>query len=214
MSACSNVRALVVYMVLEYVANGAVLPAFDASNPVRLTSAAARKHMRDAIHGLEYLHFHSVVHFDIKPENLLLDETGTLKICDFGVSHLLNHDGQIVGDDSGSPAFQSPEKLSGKLLDNQAAAVDVWALGITLFIMIYGFPPFLGNTVDQTYHLIQEEPLRVPDLPDVDSSVFLEDLLHRMLDKDPSARISLEEMMRHPWLVVLIARCSLGLYRD
>jgi serine/threonine protein kinase len=128
-----------------------------------MTIEKARAAFRDTVLGLEYLHFQNVIHRDIKPANLLMTATGRVKISDFGVSYLGSAPRQDSnGDQSesdapevdeaielaktvGTPAFYAPE-LCNTELDAEPykidKAIDVWALGVTLYCLIYGRVPF------------------------------------------------------------------------
>jgi [calcium/calmodulin-dependent protein kinase] kinase len=100
--------------------------------------------------GIKYLHDQNIVHGDIKPQNLLVGSAATgegrvVKIADFGISHMVFGSTQKLLDTAGTPAFMSPEICSGTAFSGQLA--DVWAVGATMFMLIYGRPPFVAAQV-------------------------------------------------------------------
>eukprot|EP00742_Colponemidia_sp_Colp-10_P007941 GILJ01008568.1.p1 GENE.GILJ01008568.1~~GILJ01008568.1.p1 ORF type:complete len:556 (+),score=63.20 GILJ01008568.1:154-1821(+) len=181
------------FLVMELVPGGPAMPSNNKAQP--LPVAKARSYFRDLILGVEYLHTHAnVVHRDIKPENLLVDCNGRVKVSDFGVSHVFDGVNDALKNTAGSHAFLSPEacgatQFSGKL-------VDIWAMGITLFYFIFGKVPFLAKAVPDLYDKIRTEEVVYPDLPERN----LYDLISRCLIKNPNERITLEEIMTHPWV--------------
>jgi serine/threonine protein kinase len=189
----------------------------DAENNPVLNIEQIRSITRDTVLGLEYLHFQGIVHRDIKPANLLLDNNHRVKISDFGVSHLQKVDeetGETLTENdlelsktAGSPAFFAPELCQTSSDEKRpiiTKAIDVWALGITLHCLLFGCTPFpeTGNEF-HLFNMICNEPIAIPppefELADVDDEV--RDLLKRLLTKDPDARITLEEVKHHPFIL-------------
>lgn len=157
-----------------------------------------RRYIRDMILGLDYLHANDIIHGDIKPENLLLTKNHHLKIADFGVSFMLddetcpNKDGKISRA-QGTPAFTAPETGSKSFM---AYPIDVWAMGVTLYMMITGICPFAGNGIYDTYEKIQNDNPPIPQ--NIDEN--MRDFLEKILLKDPNKRITLKQAMNHPWI--------------
>jgi len=111
--------------------------------------------------GLAYCHRNLVLHRDIKLENLLLDDEGFVKICDFGVSQLLADANDQVKDQCGTPAYMAPEVFScDKEFSGQQA--DVWSLGICLFAMLCGQVPFKGRSITELRDSIISGKLMYP----------------------------------------------------
>ncbi|KEQ62851.1 kinase-like protein, partial [Aureobasidium melanogenum CBS 110374] len=180
---------------------------------------AARVAFRDTVLGLQYLHYQGIIHRDIKPPNLLQTADHRTKISDFGVSYL----GRPINDDQvpenlsesdmqdfdeakelaktvGTAAFYAPELCytdGGGETPPVGPAIDVWALGITLFCMLFGRTPFVDNEYVVMRRIADEEIyLAYEELDDL-----LLDLFRRLLQKDPTKRITLEEVRHHPWVI-------------
>ncbi|KAF4356433.1 hypothetical protein F8388_013298 [Cannabis sativa] len=181
------------YMVLEYVEGKWVC---EGSGPASgLGESTARKYLRDIVSGLMYLHDHKIVHGDIKPDNLLVTRHGTVKIGDFSVSQVFEDDNDELRRSPGTPVFTAPECCLGVTYRGRAA--DTWAVGITLYCMILGQYPFLGETLQDTYEKIVNNPIILPD----DMNPELKNLIEGILCKDPLQRLSLEAIAEHPWVI-------------
>lgn len=181
------------YMVLEYVEGKWVCE--GSSPPGGVGESTARKYLRDIVSGLMYLHDHKIVHGDIKPDNLLVTRHGTVKIGDFSVSQVFEDDNDELRRSPGTPVFTAPECCLGVTYRGRAA--DTWAVGVTLYCMILGQYPFLGETLQDTYEKIVNNPLVLPD----DMNPELRNLIEGILCKDPMQRLTLEAVAEHTWVI-------------
>ncbi|KAF8544180.1 hypothetical protein BDD12DRAFT_873371 [Trichophaea hybrida] len=206
----------------------------------------ARRCFRDTVVGLDHLHWNGIIHRDIKPANLLWTDSKVTKISDFGVSFLgrpcREDDDEGTGEDeptgyeqdelelaktAGTPAFFAPELCSMDAALPQVpitSAIDVWALGVTLFCFIFGRLPFNAEHEFKLFKCIAEEELVIPrrrirahkpqldplyrlspeELEDYETEPVdddLRDLIKRLLVKNPAKRILLKEVKRHPWVL-------------
>jgi len=124
---------------------------------------------------LEYAHIHNVVHRDVKPANILYDrETGVLKVTDFGVACLTDSSKTKTGTILGSPSYMSPEQLAGMKVDGRS---DLFSLGVTLYQMLTGELPFIGESLASLMYKIANEKhpdvrLFRPDLPSCVSRII------------------------------------------
>ncbi|XP_061358779.1 serine/threonine-protein kinase GRIK1-like [Gastrolobium bilobum] len=181
------------YMVLEYVEGKWVC---EGTGPAcGLGEETARRYLRDIISGLTYLHAHNIVHGDIKPDNLLVTRHGTVKIGDFSVSQAFENDNDELRRSPGTPVFTAPECIIGLTYHGKAA--DTWAVGVTLYCMILGEYPFLGDTLQDTYDRIVNNPLVLPN----DMNPQLRNLIGGLLFKDPRLRMTLRDVAEDSWVI-------------
>lgn len=152
---------------------------------------------------LEYLHDLGIAHRDIKPENIMMFKDGRAVLADYSAAIALPDDTDVIDDTEGTPAFYSPEECTGE--PYHAKPADVWALGVSLYIMIFGHLPFFevndGYFLSQLFKIsqqIQFEPLKFD--PHIIMSDDLRDLLEKMLDKNPETRLTAAQVLNHPWV--------------
>uniref|UniRef100_U3I632 Protein kinase domain-containing protein n=1 Tax=Anas platyrhynchos platyrhynchos TaxID=8840 RepID=U3I632_ANAPP len=168
-----------------------------------LSEDQARFYFQDLIKGIEYLHYQKIIHRDIKPSNLLVGEDGHVKIADFGVSNEFKGADALLTNTVGTPAFMAPETLSETRKIFSGKALDVWAMGITLYCFVFGQVMVFGSAGFvlrlHAWGWVPVSPLPSP-LPRPEVTDFLKDLITRMLDKNPESRISVPEIKLHPWV--------------
>ncbi|KAI0128802.1 CAMKK/META protein kinase [Xylariales sp. AK1849] len=185
------------WMVLEMCKKGVIMKVGldDYADPY--SEENCRHWFRDLILGIEYLHKQGVVHRDIKPDNLLLTDDDCLKIVDFGVSEMFEKPEDMrTAKSAGSPAFLPPELCVARHGDVSGKAADVWSMGISLYCLKYGKLPFKRDNVLEMYDAIRTEDLQIPPEGNPD---FV-DLVERLLDKDASTRISMQDIRNHSWV--------------
>lgn len=154
----------------------------------------AKVHFAQIVRAIAYCHRLHVVHRDLKPENVVFfRQQGTVKLTDFGFS---NHfkPGTMLMTSCGSLAYSAPEILLGEEYD--APAVDIWSLGVILYMLVCGRPPFQEANDSETLIMIMDCCYTVPD----HISPECKDLISRMLQRDPAKRVSLNNIEGHPWL--------------
>uniref|UniRef100_G1PV77 calcium/calmodulin-dependent protein kinase n=1 Tax=Myotis lucifugus TaxID=59463 RepID=G1PV77_MYOLU len=182
------------YMVFELVNQG---PVMEVPTLKPLSEDQARFYFQDLIKGIEYLHYQKIIHRDIKP-NLLVGEDGHIKIADFGVSNEFKGSDALLSNTVGTPAFMAPESLSETRKIFSGKALDVWAMGVTLYCFVFGQCPFMDERIMCLHSKIKSQALEFPDQPDIAED--LKDLITRMLDKNPESRIMVPEIKLHPWV--------------
>ncbi|XP_056329625.1 calcium/calmodulin-dependent protein kinase kinase 1b isoform X2 [Danio aesculapii] len=185
------------HMVFELVPKG---PVMEVPTDSPLTEEMAHFYFRDIILGIEYLHYQKIIHRDIKPSNLLLGEDGHVKIADFGVSNEFKGNDALLSNSAGTPAFMAPETLTDQDQRFSGKALDIWAMGVTLFCFVFGKCPFHDDYILGLHEKIRSMSVEFPDKPEI--SEQLKDLITRMLDKVPESRITLAEIKLHPWVTV------------
>ncbi|XP_028318570.1 calcium/calmodulin-dependent protein kinase kinase 2 [Gouania willdenowi] len=183
------------YMVFELVKQGAVMEV-PADKP--FSEDQARFYFQDLLRGIEYLHYHGIIHRDIKPSNLLVGEDGHIKIADFGVSNQFEGADALLTSTVGTPAFLAPETLSETRKNFSGKALDVWAMGVTLYCFAFGVCPFMDERILSLHQKIKTQPVVLPEHTDISDD--LKDLLLKMLDKNPESRISIPQIKVHPWV--------------
>ncbi|CAM8923488.1 unnamed protein product [Rhodiola kirilowii] len=149
------------------------------------------------VEAMAHCHRRGVCHRDVKPENVLFDSKGRLKLADFGSAEWFG-DGRAMSGVVGTPYYVAPEVLMGREYNEK---VDVWSTGVILYIMLAGFPPFYGETAQEIFEAVMRGTLRFPFRAFRDVSSGAKDLLRRMICRDVSRRFSAEQVLRHPWIL-------------
>ena len=140
------------------------------------------------------MHEHQICHRDLKPENFLFQEDSNdseIKLIDFGLSKRF---GSMVQTQTkvklqtivGTPYYVAPEVLSG----DYDSSCDIWSLGIILFILLCGYPPFEGDNNKEIFKNVLKQKLKFEDKDWKNISAEAKDLITKMLDKDPKTRIT------------------------
>nr|XP_055055403.1 calcium/calmodulin-dependent protein kinase kinase 1 isoform X2 [Misgurnus anguillicaudatus] len=183
------------HMVFELMQKG---PVMEVPTDSPFSEEQARHYFRDIVLGIEYLHYQKIVHRDIKPSNLLLGDDGHVKIADFGVSNQFEGSDALLSSTAGTPAFMAPETLSDNRKSFSGKALDVWAMGVTLYCFLYGKCPFIDEYILALHNKIKSKSVEFPEMPAV--SEGLKNLIVRMLDKNPDTRITIPEIKVDPWV--------------
>nr|XP_002120588.1 SNF-related serine/threonine-protein kinase-like [Ciona intestinalis] len=154
----------------------------------------AKEYFAQIVSAIAYCHKLHVVHRDLKPENVVFFESqGLVKLTDFGFSNQYQP-GEKLSTSCGSLAYSAPEILLGEEYD--APAVDVWSLGVILYMLVCGIAPF--NEANDSETLTNIMDCRYTVLEHV--SPQCQDLIKKMIIRDPVKRIHLNEIICHPWL--------------
>ena len=160
----------------------------------KLSESVTKVIFKQIIEGLKYIHRKKIVHRDIKLDNILIDLTNTVKICDFGVSKKINK-GDIMYDHCGTPAYIAPEIFKNHGYEGYSC--DIWSAGVTLYYMLGGVQPFCAESIKDLEKIILEG--KYDKLDDV--SPEANDLIDGMLQLDPKKRLTEDEILNHPWIV-------------
>ncbi|KAI7890326.1 camp-dependent protein kinase 2 [Mucor mucedo] len=180
------------YMVMDYVPGGELFSVLRRSK--RFPDHVAKFYAAEVILAIEYMHSKNVIYRDLKPENLLLDSQGHIKITDFGFA---KHVPDITWTLCGTPDYLAPEIIQSK---GYGRAVDWWSLGVLVFEMLAGFPPFYDDDHLKLYEKILAGRVKYPNYFIVHSK----DLLKRLLTADLTKRYGnlkdgSEDIKRHAW---------------
>ncbi|EYU25351.1 hypothetical protein ABFS82_10G122100 [Erythranthe guttata] len=181
-----------IYFAMELVRGGEL---FAKISRGRLREDAARSYFQQLISAVDFCHSRGVYHRDLKPENLLLDEEGNLKVTDFGLSAIsdhLRHDG-LLHTTCGTPAYVAPEVIGKKGYDG--AKADIWSCGVILYVLLAGYLPFQEGNIISMYQKIHRGDFKCPPWLSSESRR----LIIKMLDPNPSTRITIAKIMDSTW---------------
>ncbi|KAL5117124.1 Serine/threonine-protein kinase [Pleosporales sp. CAS-2024a] len=170
------------YLVLAFVNGGELFHHLQKEQ--RFDINRARFYAAELLCALECLHGFNVIYRDLKPENILLDYTGHIALCDFGLCKLDMKDEDRTNTFCGTPEYLAPELLTGA---GYTKSVDWWTLGVLLYEMLTGLPPFYDENTNDMYRKILTEPLHFPGPEIVPPAA--RDLLTRLLDRNAEKRL-------------------------
>ncbi|XP_046311223.1 sperm motility kinase Z [Marmota monax] len=180
-----------VYVVMEYAGRGNLRKLI--AEPGGMPEEEARRLFRQTARAVQYCHIKGIVHLDLKPENMALDDSGNVKLIDFGLSDRFTA-GQKLNRFWGTLLYFAPEIVLGEAYEGPPA--DVWSLGVILYFMLTGRRPFMASTAQQVKKLILEGTYDTP----LNVSEGAQSLIREILTVDPTQRPTLEQVTRHPWL--------------
>lgn len=218
------------YLVFEKINGGQLLD--HIQNRVKFTEKEASYVIRDLASALQFLHNKGIAHRDLKPENVLCvfpDQLCPVKLCDFDLGSGIKFNSNDLGSPIltqalltpvGSAEFMAPEVVEAFMDDTERDLAydkrcDLWSLGIIMYILLCGYPPFSGNCGAQCgwsigescntcqellFHSIQDGRYEFPDSEWSDISYEAKDLISRLLVKDAQQRLSAEMVLSHPWV--------------
>ncbi|KAF2348368.1 Protein kinase domain [Trinorchestia longiramus] len=181
-----------VYLILEYAPQGELYKHMQKQPNGRFGEVESAKYIRQLSEALRYCHNKKVIHRDIKPENLLLNLSGDLKIADFGWS--VHSPSSRRSTLCGTLDYLPPEMVENKPHDEK---VDLWSVGVLCYEFLCGVPPFETETSSETYKRITSVRYKFP--PHV--SAKARDLISKLLKYHPHERLSLDAVLKHPWIL-------------
>ena len=183
------------YFIMEYINKGNVYNLLTLDKKRQLSTKFVASIMKDVISATYFLHYMNppIIHRDIKPENVLLNEGIVAKLTDFGWSNYIQEDKERKTV-CGTPIYLAPEIIKEQGHDER---VDIWCIGVLLFELITGTVPFKGNDIETLKSNILHLRIAWPKEMNPDAK----DLISKILKLDPSQRISLEDMLEHPFFL-------------
>ncbi|KAG7268860.1 hypothetical protein CRUP_011309 [Coryphaenoides rupestris] len=196
------------YLVLELVNGGDLFEAITKRG--KFPEAEAGLIVSDVSGALSYIHAKSIVHRDVKPENLLIecraDGSNRLKLGDFGLAMVVT---EPIFTICGTPTYVAPEILSET---GYGLSVDVWALGVILYILLCGYPPFRSQERDQEelFQLIREGKVHFLAAYWDPVSEGAKGLVRGLLQVNPIERLSDSQCLQHPWVQAMVTTCRQG----
>lgn len=185
------------YMLFDLVTGGEL---FDDIVAREFYSEKDASHcIQQILESIQHCHSNGIIHRDVKPENLLLaskEKGASVKLADFGLA-VEAMDGKHYYGFAGTPGYLSPEVLRK---EPYSYAVDIWACGVVLYILLVGYPPFWDDDQRRMFELIKRGKYEYPS-PEWDSvTTAAKELIDKMLTLDQNKRITAEEALKHPWI--------------
>jgi len=187
-----------IYLVMELCVGGELFDKIiDAGHFSEVQAALI---MQQMFRSLYYLHFQNITHRDLKPENFILAtkdpiEKSTLKLIDFGLAKKFKK-GQVLTTKAGTPYYVAPQVLNGKY-DESA---DMWSLGVIMFVMLCGYPPFHGDNDQEVLDKVKQARFHFAPADWKDVSEDAKELIQKLLAFNPLDRHSAEQALNHVWV--------------
>ncbi|KAH7885850.1 Pkinase-domain-containing protein [Phlebopus sp. FC_14] len=180
------------YLVLEYVEGGEL---FDyLCNKGRLSTSEALSYFQQIICAVDYCHRFNIAHRDLKPENLLMDKEKNIKVADFGMAAWqASRTNGLLQTACGSPHYAAPEVIMGKEYDGRSS--DIWSCGVILFALLAGRLPFDDEDLSTLLDKVKSGKFDMPSGIDP----MAKDLILKMLHKDAEQRITMHQILKHPF---------------
>lgn len=175
-----------IYLVLEY------LPGKDCSKffKHKLPTKPQVCHIiRQLVEAVMYIHEKGIIHRDVKLENLLIDDDFNIKLTDFGLCAIKGNEYDMLQDSVGTVRYTAPELLKG---EGYNESVDIWAIGIVLFMLLTGEYPFDGKHKESIFERIKMKPIHFSKY-ELDNKE--KNLLKLLLEKDPDKRMEIEDIL-------------------
>ncbi|KAH9924034.1 Pkinase-domain-containing protein [Fomitopsis serialis] len=183
-----------VYMTLELCHNGSLMDMLRRRR--RFTEPESRFFMVQLIGACQYMHTHQVIHRDLKLGNIFLDRNMNVKVGDFGLAALIENPGERKKTICGTPNYIAPEVLFDTA-NGHSFEVDTWSIGVILYTLVVGRPPFQTKDVKAIYKRIRDNEYEFPE--DRAVSVLVRELVQQILTPDPQQRPTLHEIVEHAW---------------
>ncbi|PKA52086.1 Phosphoenolpyruvate carboxylase kinase 2 [Apostasia shenzhenica] len=185
-----------IHMVIDLCDGGDLFDRIATGGGAEMGEAEAAALVKSLMEAVAVCHRRGVAHRDLKPDNVLFDSEGRLRLADFGSAECFG-DGRPMTGVVGTPYYVAPEVVAG---GEYGEKVDVWSAGVMLYIMLGGIPPFYGETAAEVFEAVLRGNLRFPTRVFSGVSSSAKDLIRRMLCKDVFRRFSAEQVLTHSWI--------------
>ena len=158
-----------------------------------LPESEVRKISQQLVQSLHYLHSHRIIHRDMKPQNILISANGTVKLCDFGFARAMSSSTIVLTSIKGTPLYMAPELVQEMPYNHTA---DLWSLGVIIYELYVGQPPFYTTSIYTLINLIVKDPVKFPENMSPDFKSFLKGLLNKL----PQERLAWPDLLDHPFV--------------
>lgn len=186
-----------VVLILELVCGGEL---FDfIAEKENLLESEAIEFLKQILEALRFMHSKNIVHFDLKPENIMLSDKSAhpiIKLIDFGLAQRLRQ-GEEFRSTSGTPQYIAPEVISCEPL---SAAADMWSIGVITYILLSGLSPFQGDTDEETLRNVLAMNYEFNERFFSTTSSMAKEFIQKLLVKDPRERMTADTSLHHPWI--------------
>ena len=182
------------FIIMEYAKGGEL---FSVIKKNGLTEKECKFYFKQIYSAIQYIHSKNIIHRDLKPNNILfLDEKKThLVVIDFGISGVSNGNNHDIIK-AGTTKYMSPEMFDKECFES-STKIDIWSLGIILYLLFYGKFPFEGKNNEETILQIIKNPLIIPENKKISETMF--QLLINLLNKNPTKRIDTNSELFSNW---------------
>jgi serine/threonine protein kinase len=184
-----------VYLIMEYCSKGNLS---DFLNNKPMKEKYVKIYMRQISEATNYLYQHKIIHRDIKPQNIMIDDNKNIKLTDFGFAKIFKtgcEDDFMSQTICGSPIYMAPEIIK---CNKYSIKTDLWSIGVVFYEMLIGRLPYKASTHIELINKIESEPIYIP--LNMNISEECKDFLFKLLQSNPKKRITWEDFFKHKWL--------------
>jgi calcium/calmodulin-dependent protein kinase I len=196
-----------VYLVMELLQGGELFDRIVNVYPNGYSERDASIIIYKLVSAIDYLHTRGIVHRDLKPENLLYvsdSPAADIKITDFGLAKIMRDD-DMLKTACGTPSYVAPEVL---LNQGYGEAVDLWSIGVVMYVILCGYPPFFSESTPELFDQICEGSFQFQSPYWDNVSTSAKDLISRLLQVDPTKRFTTKQVLNHPWIKGITATAA------